>query len=382
MCPCIRRPRSTILKRVKTMGTDGESPMDVLKELTEAQSAPGYETDVRAIMHRELEKTSGDVVYDNTGSIFGKKEGTSSSPRIMLAGHMDEVAFMVKEVTKEGYLRFTPLGGWWEQVLLSQRVTVVTEQRKFTGVIGSKPPHLLKPEEKKKVFPMREMFIDIGAGSKEQVKEWGVRVGDPIVPICPYELLPDDDTILAKALDNRVGCYLALQVMKELHAHEHPNVVFSGATVQEEVGLRGAETSPYVVQPDIAFALDVGIAQDGPASEGEDKPKLGGGPLITFLDATMIPNTRFRDLIVDTAEAEDIPYQVEVMTGGGTDAGKLHLFKQGVPTAVIGVAARYIHSHVSMVSKKDVDHAAKLLVQMIKKLDAEAYGFISGYRSS
>lgn len=354
--------------------------MDLLKELTEAQSAPGYESEVRGIMRRELDKTSEEVVYDNTGSIFGKKAGKSSSPRVMLAGHMDEVAFMISEITKNGYLRFTPLGGWWDQVLLSQRVTVMTEQKKFTGVIGSKPPHLLRPEERKRVFPMREMYIDIGANSEEQVKEWGVSVGDPIVPICPYELLPDNDTILAKALDNRVGCYLALEVMKQLSIQDHPNVVFSGATVQEEVGLRGAQTSPYVVEPDVAFALDVGIAQDGPANEGKEKPKLGGGPLVTFLDATMIPNIRFRDLVTKTADEKGIPYQAEVMTGGGTDAGKFHLFKKGVPTIVIGVAARYIHSHVSMISKKDVENAVKLLLEVIKKLDATTYNSISNYR--
>lgn len=354
--------------------------MDLLKELTEAQSAPGYEAEVRGIMRRELDRTSEEVVYDNTGSIFGKKEGKASSPRVMLAGHMDEVAFMISEITDNGYLRFTPLGGWWDQVLLSQRVTVITEKRKFTGVIGSKPPHLLKPEERKSVFPMREMYIDIGANSKDQVKEWGVCVGDPAVPICPYELLPDNDTILAKALDNRVGCYLSLEVMKQLSIEDHPNVVYGGATVQEEVGLRGAQTSPYVVEPDVAFALDVGIAQDGPANEGKDKPKLGKGPLVTFLDATMIPNVRFRDLVTNTADEKGIPYQVEVMMGGGTDAGKFHLFKKGVPTIVVGVAARYIHSHVSMVSKKDVENAVKLLVEVIKKLDASTYDSISNYR--
>jgi len=354
--------------------------MDLLKELTEAQSAPGYEYEVREIMRRELEKTAEEVVYDRTGSIFGKKAGKSEQPRVMVAGHMDEVAFMVNEVTEKGYLRFTPLGGWWDQVLLSQRVSVIAGKKKYTGVIGSKPPHLLTKEERSKVFPIREMYIDIGANSADQVKEWGIKPGDPVVPICPYELLPDGDTILAKALDNRVGCYLALEVMKELKKEKTPNTIFGGATVQEEVGLRGAQTSQYAVEPDIAFALDVGIAQDGPASDDKNKPKLGGGPLVTFLDATMIPNTRLRDLVTETAEEKDIPYQVEVMMGGGTDAGKFHLFKKGVPTIVIGVAARYIHSHVSMVSKKDIEHTVKLIVEVIKKIDSAKYDSIADYK--
>ncbi|GGE14852.1 peptidase M28 [Marinithermofilum abyssi] len=346
--------------------------MDLLKELTEAKGVPGYETEVRRIMQREIENTNANIITDGMGSIFGEKKGSQSGPRVLLAGHMDEVGFMITEIHKNGYLYFTPLGGWWEQVLLSQRVTVMTEKRSFTGVVGSKPPHLLSSEERNKVYPMKEMFIDVGAHSEEQVKEWGIRVGDPVIPICPFEILPDDDTILAKALDNRLGCYLALEVMKQLRTEEHPNTLIAGATVQEEVGLRGATTSPYAVEPDIAIALDVGIAQDGPGTDGKNKPKMGNGVLVTFLDATMIPNTRFRDMVIDTAEEHNIPYQVETMTGGGTDAGRFHMHRKGIPSLVIGAATRYIHSHVSMASKKDVDHAVKLLVEVVKKLDQSA----------
>ncbi|MDT3763624.1 M42 family metallopeptidase [Priestia filamentosa] len=342
--------------------------MDLLKKLTETPGAPGFEKHVRNIMEEELTSCGAELVYDDLGSIFGGKEGKENKVKVMIAGHMDEVAFMVSEITKDGYLRFSPLGGWWDQVLLSQRVQIVTEKRTFTGVIGSKPPHILQPEERSKVYPIREMFIDIGAKNKEQVKEWGIHQGDPIIPICPFEMLPDEDTILAKALDNRAGCYLALQSLKEL-GEDHPNMVFAGATVQEEVGLRGAGTSPYMIDPDVAIVLDVGIAEDGPGMGGEDKPKLGGGPLISFLDASMIPNIPFRNLVIQTAEEQNISYQTEIMTGGGTDAGKIHLYKQGVPTIVISVAARYIHSHVSMVSKRDLEDATKLIVEVVRKLD-------------
>lgn len=351
--------------------------MDLLKELTEANGAPGYEGAIRTIMEREIKKHDSRIVHDHLGSIFGEKKGSGAGPNVMLAGHMDEVAFMVQEVTKDGYLRFTPLGGWWSQVLLAQRVSVVTEHQTYTGVVGSKPPHVLKPEEKNRVYPIREMFIDVGAKSDEQIKEWGIRVGDPIIPVCPFEILPDHDTILAKALDNRIGCYLSLEVLRGLRDVDHPNTVFAGATVQEEVGLRGAATSPYEVKPDIAIALDVGVAQDGPAGKGH--PSLGSGPLVTFLDATMIPNTRLRNLVVDTADKNNIPYQVDVMTGGGTDAGKFHLFKQGVPSIVIGVPARYIHSNVSMISKKDVENCTKLVTELLKKIDKDQLNNITGF---
>ncbi|WP_106498198.1 M42 family metallopeptidase [Lentibacillus sp. Marseille-P4043] len=356
--------------------------MDLLRELTQAQSASGYENEVRQIMQQELEQISNDILYDHTGSIYGKREGNPSGPSIMLAGHMDEVAFMVKGINQNGYLRFTPLGGWWDQVMLAQRVSVITKKKKFTGVIGSKPPHLLQPEERKKVFPMREMYIDIGAHSKEQVEKWGIRVGDPIVPICPYEMMHDNDTVLSKALDNRIGCYMAVEAAKQLSRTDHPNTVYAGANVQEEVGLRGAETSPYAVEPDVAIVLDVGVAQDTPgtSSDDVDHPELRKGPLVTFLDASMIPNIRFRDLVVNTAEKNNIPYQIEVMTGGGTDAGKIHMYKQGVPTIVIGVPIRYMHSHVSLASKQDIENGVKLLVEVIKQLNSDTYASLINYK--
>ncbi|WP_028775362.1 M42 family metallopeptidase [Shimazuella kribbensis] len=345
--------------------------MRLLQRLTEANGVSGYEHEVREIVRDELQQFDVPIVGDGLGSIFGEKRGTSDKPRILLAGHLDEVGFMVSEITKSGYLRFSPLGGWWSQVLLSQRVTIMAGSRKYTGVIGSKAPHVLSAEERNKIYPIKEMYIDVGAHSDSQIKEWGIRIGDPIVPICPFEILPDHDTILAKALDNRMGCYVALEVLRRLQVEEHPNTVIAGATVQEEVGLRGAQTAAYAIDPDISFAIDVGIAEDAPGQENLLHPKMGNGPVITFLDATMIPNIGLRDLVLDTAEENRIPIQHETMLGGGTDAGRFHVNKRGVPSLVVGVAARYIHSHVSMVSKKDVENVVELMVKVIQKLDEE-----------
>lgn len=354
--------------------------MNFLQKLTEARGVPGYEQEVRALMEEELRKLGATVQFDGLGSIFGIKPGTASNPRIFIAGHLDEVGFMVTEITKGGYLRFAPLGGWWSQVLLSQRVQVITKRRSYTGVIASKPPHVLTKEERKKVLPIKEMYIDVGAKSDEQVKEWGIEIGDPIVPICPFEILPDGDTILAKALDNRMGCYMAVEVLRQLLLTDHPNTLIAGATVQEEVGLRGATTAPHEVKPDVAFALDVGVAEDGPGQEGTGKARLGEGPLLTFLDASMIPNIPLRDLVVETAKEHNIPYQAETMLGGGTDAGRFHLYHRGVPSMAIGVAARYIHSHVSMISKRDLENGIRLLVEVIKKLDQKTVSSLTDYR--
>lgn len=352
--------------------TEGDENMELLKRLTEEVGAPGFEHRIRDILRKEFEASGADVLTDRLGSIFGKKQGKGGNVKVMLAGHMDEVSFMISEITSEGYLRFVPLGGWWDQVLLAQRVTIIADKKSYTGVIGSKPPHILRPEERNTVYPMREMFIDVGAKDAAQVKSWGIKVGDPIMPICPFEILPDHDTILAKALDNRIGCWLAVELLKALQNEQHPNTVFSGATVQEEVGLRGAKTAPYVIDPDVAIALDVGVAEDGPGGN-PNKAKLGEGVLITFLDSSMVPNTAFRNFVIQTAEEHNIPYQVDVMLGGGTDGGEFHLHKQGVPTIVIGVASRYIHSHTSMISKKDLENTLKLLVAIVKKLDNDTY---------
>jgi putative aminopeptidase FrvX len=164
-----------------------------------------------------------------------------------------------------------------------------------------------------------------------------------------------------------------LEVLKQLSMADHPNTVIAGATVQEEVGLRGATTAPRLLKPDVAIALDVGVAEDSPGNEGQNKAKLGKGPLITFLDATMIPNLALRNYVVNMAEKHGIPFQIDTMTGGGTDAGQFHLYGKGVPSIVIGVAARYIHSHVSMISKSDLDHAVRLLVEVVKGLNHDRY---------
>ncbi|WP_156807365.1 M42 family metallopeptidase [Effusibacillus pohliae] len=355
--------------------------MTMFKELTEAAGAPGQEEEVRGIMRRYLEPLSDEILTDRLGSIIAKKTGSADGPKIMLAGHLDEIALMVTHVTSKGYIKFQPLGGWWSQVMLAQRVLVKTRKGDIVGVIGSKPPHVLAPEERNKVVQIKDMFIDIGASSADEAKEFGVRPGDPIIPICPFTVMKNEKFIMGKALDNRAGCALAVEVLKQLQDVQHPNVVFSGATVQEEVGLRGATTLPHVVEPDIFFALDVGIAGDTPGMTDDQMPnsKCGKGPLIVLYDYSMVPHKKLLDLVLDTAEEEGIPVQFESMPGGGTDAGKVHLYGKGVPSLSIGFATRYIHSHASIMHRDDFENAAKLLVAVIKKLDEKTFASLLNY---
>lgn len=343
----------------------------LLKELTEAPGVSGYESEIRKIMRRHLEPVAT-IEQDRMGSIIGVQRGTQDNPRIMLAGHMDEVGFMVKLITKEGFIKFVTLGGWWDQVVLAQRVTVLTRNGEVPGVIGAKPPHLLQPEERKKVLPLQDMYVDVGATSREEVEALGVRPGDPMIPICPFTIMSTSQTYMAKAWDDRVGCALAIQALEQLAASEHPNTVYGVGTVQEEVGLRGARTTAHAISPDVGIILEVGIAGDVPGIKAEESAvKLGGGPVLLVFDASMIPNLGLRNLAIDTAKELNINLQFDAMQRGGTDGGAIHLHAEGVPSIVLGVASRHIHSHASIIHRQDYDDALRLIVELVKRLDVE-----------
>ena len=340
-----------------------------LKEMTEAAGVPGYESQVRALMRRYLEPVAT-IEQDRIGSIIGKQVGQAESPRVMLVGHMDEIGFMVRHITKEGFVKFQPLGGWWDQVLLGQRVTIKTSKGDVNGVIGAKPPHLLPQDERKKVVEKKDMYIDIGVTSREEVVEAGVRVGDPIIPVSEFTVLANPKTYMAKAFDNRVGCALAVQTLERLADKEHPNAAYAVGTVMEEVGLRGAKTTAHVVNPDVAIILEVDICGDVPGiEEDESAVKLGGGPALLVYDARMIPNLKLRDLVIATAEELGMPLQFSTMAGGATDGGMIHMHNEGVPTVVIGVPTRHIHSHAAIMHRDDYDRALDLVVALVKKLD-------------
>lgn len=346
-----------------------DDTLQMLKDLAEAPGISGQETAARQVMRRYLEPLS-EISTDNLGSIIGRKVGRAGGPKIMVAGHLDEIGFMVTRITDEGYLKFQTIGGWWEQVMLAQRVEVYTREGPVLGVIGSKPPHILSPEERSKVVDRKAMFIDIGAGSRAEAEGWGVRPGDPVVPVGPFAQLRNPDLLMAKAWDNRFGCALAIEALRRLG--DHPNEVYAVGTVQEEVGLRGAATTTNLIAPDIGIALDTGIAGDMPGVTPDDAAgKVGAGPVLLIFDGSMIPNTALRNLVIDVAEAEGIPLQFDKMPGGGTDAGRMHIFGGGVPSVVLGIAVRYIHTHAAIMSRKDFEQSADLLAAIIRRLDAE-----------
>jgi putative aminopeptidase FrvX len=348
-----------------------DETIQLIKGLTEAHGISGHEGEARTLI-QELFTPLGELRRDKTGSVICVKQGSAEAPRVMLAGHMDEIGFMVQHITDEGFLKFVPLGGWWDQVLLGHRVIVKTHQGDVIGVIGAKPPHLLSSDERNKLVEKKDMYIDIGATSKEEVEAAGVRVGDPVVPYASFEMMAPGDRYLSKAFDDRLGVALMVHALRDLQEAAHPNTIYAAATTMEEVGLRGAKTSAEIVNPDVAFILEVDIAGDVPGIKPEEATaKLGKGPSILLLDARMIPNLKLRDFVIDTANELGIALQFTLMTGGATDGGMIHLHSAGVPTIVMGVATRHIHSHNSIIHRQDYDAARRLLVELLQRLDAE-----------
>lgn len=340
-----------------------------LKALTEAHGVPGYETEVRAVL-RGYMAPLGELSQDKLGSLICRRAG--DGPRVMLAGHMDEIGLIVTHIDDNGFLKFLQLGGWWDQTILSQRVIVKTHRGDVVGVVGAKPPHLISAEERSKMVEKKDMYIDIGSTSKEETEAAGVRVGDPVVPDSRFAVMANGKTYLSKAFDNRVGCAVVIDVLRHFSAAGgNPNDLYGVQTVMEEVGLRGATTSGRAVDPDVAIIIESDIAGDVPGIRKEQSStRLGGGPALSVFDARMIPNTKLRDLVIDTAAALDIPLQLSNMPGGATDGGAIHMNKIGVPTVVVGVPSRHIHSHGSIIHRDDYDNTVKLVAALVAKLDA------------
>lgn len=341
----------------------------LFKELTELDSIPGNEIEVRNYLISNLSNYADELLKDNLGSISFKKIGNSKGPKILISAHMDEVGFMVSSITKEGFIKFIPTGGWWEQNLLAHKVIITTkENKKLTGIIGSKPPHILSIEERKTSVKLDNMFIDIGVSSKEEAINLGITQGDMITPYQKFEVLSNPNYLLAKAWDNRVGCALNFELLKSLENEKFDNILFSTYTVQEEVGLKGARTISYVINPDIVIAVDVGIGNDIPNGDKEGM-ELGKGPQILLSDSSLIGHKGLREFILEIAKKNDIPYQISYLKGGSTDAGVMHLAHDGAPSINILIPSRYIHSHSSIIHKQDYINTLKLLKLLVMELN-------------
>lgn len=341
--------------------------MGLLKELTEAHGAPGFEDEVRSVFVKEL-ADAGEFSTDGNGSVFCER---GEGPRVLLAGHMDEVAFRVQNITPDGFIQFVTLGGWWPHTLLAQRVEVrAKDGRKILGVVSSKPPHFLPEAERTRVLSIEQMFIDVGAKSRADLEEnIGIRIGDPIVPLTPFSTMEDENLLMAKAFDNRVGMACAIQVTQMLAEEGHSNTLIACGTVQEEVGLRGAKTAAVQAQPDVCIVLEGTPADDTPGfNRYSSQGVMGRGVQIRMQDPTAIMNPALVDICVEAAKEAGIKHQLALRSTGGTDGGSFHLSGRGIPTIVLGVPSRYIHSHNSMIDIRDYLTMVELSVALIKKL--------------
>lgn len=345
----------------------------LLEELTQARAVPGNEKEARDVFVRYAKKSADSITYDGLGSVIAEKKGSGNGPRVMFAGHLDEVGFMVQTITDKGFLKFLTLGGWWSQVLLGKQVEVKTGKGELIhGVIGCKPPHVLSASARQKPYKIDDMFIDIGATSKEEAEAWGIKPGDMVVPYAPFKQMNDSKFWLAKAWDNRIGTAVALKVLENLKNEDHPNDIYAVGNAQEEVGLRGAKTATNVIQPDISFALDTGTAGDTPGMKPEEADsELGKGPQIIIYDRSMIAHKGLRDFVTDVAEELDIPFQYTAIPGGGTDAGSQHVSGEGVPSLAITISTRYLHSHSSIIHEDDFEQTVRLVTEVVKRLDKE-----------
>lgn len=344
-------------------------------ELSNAYGISGFEKSINEKVKKHLSKNVDEFEQDNLGSIIGIKRGIDDGPKIMLSAHMDEIGFIIKKIDDQGYVSFSPVGGWWDQVLLGQRVKIVNKYgEEFIGVIGSTPPHVLPKDKRNEIVKIDDMFIDLGVRSKDELIAKNICVGDMIVPDSVAVDMINDDYILGKAWDNRIGCLLLIEVMEKLKEEQHPNIVYAVGSTQEEIGLKGAKTSSFKINPDVGIALDTGIGGDVPNFPASAaKHTLGEGPLYTVMDAGMIINPRFKQYIEEIAKENNIPVHPEIMTGGATDAGAMSLAHQGSISTCICIATRYIHSHNGVISKKDVDYARDLVIAMIKGLDKKKF---------
>jgi len=350
-----------------------DKSLDLMKRMMEAFGPSGFEREVNALCKEYMEPYADEVMVDKLGTVTFVAKGESERPRLLLAGHTDEIGFIVSSISKEGYLTFNALGGWWSQVLLGQRVLIRSNKGYVDGVIASKPPHILPAEERKKVVERHQMFIDVGATSKEEVEEVGIKIGDPAVPWSPFKIIRDGKVAMGKAFDDRIGAFILMEAIRRIKEQgiEHPNTVYGACTVQEEVGLRGAQTTAHLVDPDAGIALEVDIAGDVPGIKPHEAvTKMGEGPGLLTWDRSMIPNQPFKEYVMETAKQAQIPLQLSQISGG-TDAGRIHLNRGGCPSVVLSVPTRHIHSHVGFLSLKDTENAIRLTLELIKKLDAE-----------
>jgi endoglucanase len=360
----------TSLALPQSRPSQADETVRLLQSLADAPGPSGFEEPVRKIMVQQMKPLAGKLSYDGLGSVIAVQG--SSGPRIMVDAHMDELGGVIRRVTPEGYLTMQMLGGWLDQALVDQRWTIIGSKGPVRAITGIRDINILPAEERTKVFPRNSVFLDVGAKSAAEVAAMGLEPGDPVAPDAPFEVMNGNQNYLGKAWDDRVGCAVLIAAMEKFVHTAHPNQIFWVATVQEEIGLRGARTASDVVKPEIGIALEGGVTRDAPGVHPEEAQELlGAGPALFLYDSSELPNRKFAALVKQVAKTRNIPLQTDVIQGYGDDSAEIQQSNGGVPTVNLLVPVRYTHSHNGIINRDDFDKMVDLLVAILQGLDAK-----------
>jgi len=337
----------------------------LLKQISETPGTSGFESKIRNLIIKELKGLVDDISIDNLGNVVALKKGEADK-KVLVAAHMDEIGFIVNYIDDNGFLHFLPLGGFDPKTLVSQRV-IVHGKKDLIGVMASKPIHIMKPEERKKPAEIQDFFIDLGL-NKEEVDKY-IEIGDPVTR--ERDLIELGDCINGKSLDNRISVYILIETLKKLKGKKIPFDLYACFTVQEEVGIRGAQTVSLDINPDFSFGLDTTIAYDVPGSTPKESvTSLGKGTAIKIMDSSAIADYRMVKYMKETADKNNIKWQAELLPAGGTDTAMIQrMNKKGAITGAISIPTRHIHQVIESVHKDDVSESVSLLYSCITNLD-------------
>ncbi len=343
--------------------------LEFLEKITLTPGVPGQEKRVTRVMKEYLSDCADEFIYDELGSMAAVKKGTGKL-KVALAGHVDEIGFVVKGITKEGYIQVHPLGGWFGRNIASSMMMITTrEGKEIKGVFGGTMPRGKNSEARTKTPVPADALLDIGVSGKEEAESLGIHIGDMVSPVSEFTVMANPDYLMSKAWDDRAGVAVACEVLKLLKDETTEASVYAVGTVQEEVGSRGARTMGQLIQPDVAFALDVCFSNDVPEEGIINDVKLGCGVVLGVLDGSVIAHTGLLKKMESICEKLNLPYVLDVLAGGGTDSGELSKVGSGVINMTLSIPSRYMHSHRTIVCKSDIEATAKVLAEFCRELN-------------
>lgn len=327
---------------------------------------------VSSLLQKEYENLGLSYQYDGIGSLIAVKNGQRDDVKVMIAAHMDEVGFLVKEIDAKGFIRLQTVGSWWSHMVLGQWYTIVTKDNKrYDAIMGSMATHGLPSDIKSKTVDINEVYLDLGVKDREEVLSLGIDIGDMVVPWAHFATMNNSKYITCKAFDDRIGNYIMLEVAKRLLDDDQHAALYLANTVQEEPGLRGARTATYIARPDIAFAIDTTLAGDTPMNK--NICSLGNGVVLAMIDSNSIAPRKLVNYVETVCKDNGIKYQYAVFNKGGTDSGNIHKSFDGILNMTLSIPIRYMHTNHSIIHEDDVDNCVNLLCALIKDISKSKY---------